>query len=213
MAFAPPFQRPFSATFDRRAAVASWLVLDNFTDADGALLNNHVIAPINNSGTIWSSRVGTWSITANKAYASTVVKTAWNVATCTPGSADVSLSVAITLAESGQYAPALVARYQDTSNYWLLTLVSDTGNTYLQIRQISGGSSTTRATSTLARINNGTTVTLTATLSGQSISATYGVTTISYSSTALQSATIHGIAEYRDNTYSTSSFYDNFQIT
>lgn len=168
------------------------LVYDTFTDADATSLTAHTIAPTNTPSTSWTERVGTWTISGNKAVSTF---TSNSHATCNPGVADCTITCkAQTSATNGNmaYDVGLVVRWGATTDYFLVGINSQ-GDLFRISERVSDNP-VSRATASVT-IDAGTEYTIVVTLSGTSISATLdGANQISYASaTANQTATIHGI--------------------
>lgn len=186
-----------------------YLLQDNFTAADTTTLDSRAPSPVNKIGGAWSVLVGTWTISSNKAICSTISSGAFNYVVYDTTRPDFSLSVDVTVPASGSFAPGFVLRYVDNTHHYFAIYIKDGGTSQLQIRQRNGGAVTTVATLNVAAVTAGSTIALMASAQGDTISITLGGDTLSFSSALMDTATKHGLAEYRDGSYG-SNKYDGF---
>lgn len=193
------------------AGGATTLILDQFADADGTALTAHAIAPTNVPGASWAANNGTWTIQGNQATSGVLGAGDYNVATADSGQADVTVTCDITTAGSGAYAPEIVGRLTDASNYWRVEIESTTQ--VLRIQEYNAGSGTTRASVSLTTVNGGT-YALKVVFSGTGITASVGATTCNWTSSFNQTATRHGVGEFTNNgTPYNTCLFDNFKVT
>lgn len=185
------------------------IILDQFTDTDGVILPNHAIAPTNTPGAVWTTAAfmgGDLAISSNVA---ADLAGGAKVSHLNSGVSDCVISVNLMNLTAFRYF-GLAFRTKGfvadvNNNYWRADLYTN-GNT-LRIVERNAGVETIRATAVMTVTQN-VYYTLTVTLSGQTITATVGSTTISYGSAAFQATSVyHGLYGIAD------SRWDNFQIT
>lgn len=170
-------------------------VQDNFTDPNGTALDAHT-PNVDVVGGGWSEVIGTdWTIQSNTANTAALDGTA----SIDCGEADINLSCEAdsnALSSQQQQSAGLCARLSNSSNFWAI-IINDIGNTF-RIAEKNAGTYTTRASASVT-INGGTFYTLTAQLSGATITAQIdGANEISYGSATLnQTTTVHGIKARR----------------
>lgn len=180
-------------------------ISDEFTAADTTTLNGRTPSPINTPGNTWTVAAGTWQINSNKASVTTPTLNVFQIAHINTGASDVKLTANVTLPASGSWAPGFVVRWTNSSNYWLLLILN--GN-LMQIRRIQAGASTTVAAISTVEPAYGSTISMTATLSGNVTTFRVGVDELSFTSTFNNTATIHGLTEFRSSTYGSNVFDD-----
>ena len=167
------------------------VVQDTFTDTNGTSLDAHTPDVVVSGG--WTEQAGNWQITSNKAVisSSTIAR-----ATIESGEADCVIAVTVT-SNTGTDDPsrdsAIIGRYSDLNNLWLVG-VNSQGDIFRLVER-NASTFTTRASASVT-INTATAYALEATFNGANIDATLdGGNDISYGSATLnQTATIHGIA-------------------
>lgn len=196
----PKLRRPYLG------AGITYFLRDLFTDTNGTNLTAHTM----NVGPGWTNitGLGTWTISSNQAVQSANDNRHYRI-TSQSNQSDGVVSVAVTYPGSGEAAPVVPVRVVDNNNLWYC--IVDRNASAFRIRELNAGTDTIRATGTHT-IAAGSTETLTVNLSGATITFTAGGDTLSYgSATFQQTATLHGIGEYRDVNYGANSF-DNFQM-
>lgn len=187
------------------------LVSDTFTGTNGT--SNEGRAPdTDNSGWGWGEIVGTWQIQSNALKATagsgnliTVIQTE---------QASVDISVEVTAPAASSCIAAVILRFQNTNNYWRVqNRTADSGANTVQIWEVTGGTSTLRA-SGAATMNAGTTYTLRVVSSGNTITAYWdGAEKASYgSATSHNTRMVHGFYTFVGSGYVSASF-DNLTIT
>lgn len=185
------------------------LVLDQFTDADGTDLAAHAIAPTNTPGTAWTEVFNTLQVLGNQA-ADADGGGLFCAAVCDAGQADVTVQALLTfgITDGAANQVNLYARYTDNSNYWLM----QHDPTTVQLYEITGGSSLSRASSSNAADLAQHTYKLV--LSGPAVTGYLDGTPVwSYgSATSNQTATKHGVRLRSDST-TVRAKCDNFQVT
>lgn len=170
-------------------------VSDTFTDTNGTAIASHT-PDVDVVGGGWTEVIGTdWTIQSNTANTTTLDGTA----SIDCGAADINLSCEAdsnALSSAEIQSAGLCARLSDANNFWAI-IINDIGNTF-RISEKNGGTYTTRASASVT-INGGTFYTLTAQLSGATITAQIdGANEISYGSATLnQTTTVHGIKARR----------------
>lgn len=170
-------------------------VSDSFTDTTNTALDAHT-PDTDVGGGGWTEVIGTdWTIQSNAANSGTADATA----SIDCGEADINLSCEADnsgLSDLAGQSAGLAARISNSSNFWAI-VINDTGNTF-RIAEKNAGTYTTRASASVT-INSGTFYTLTAQLSGATITAQIdGANEISYGSASLnQTVTVHGIKTRR----------------
>lgn len=170
-------------------------VQDHFTDVNGTALDAHT-PDVDVVGGGWSEIIGTnWTIQSNTANTTAGDGTA--AIDC--GAADINLSCEAdsnALSSAAIQSAGLCARLSDSLNFWAI-IINDSGNSF-RISEKNGGTYTDRASASVT-INGGTLYTLTAQLSGQTITAQIdGGNEISYGSATLnETVTVHGIKARR----------------
>lgn len=165
------------------SGVPAPILQDAFTDVDGTDVSAHAMS----IGAGWSYLVGSGVyISSNKATIAGVA--AGNlVANTTHSDGTFSLDVAL------QYdaVAGILFRATDSNHYWVLW--PNTNTNRLELFQPFYNV----ITSVPMGAGYGTTYTLTLTLNGPSIHATFNGSTLDYSSSYNQTATLHGIRVYR----------------
>lgn len=183
---------------------SSYLLRDTFTDADGTSLASHTM----DVGSGWTASGGTWQVQSNQARKVSGTG-GHDTLTADAGRADVNVSVEMTpdAFSGGNLFGGLILRRTDDNNQWLFQITS--GGTY-RLFEKNGGGYTQRASADAAALVEDQVYTLTASLSGTTISCTLGPNTpIEYgSATHNQSATQFGV-ESEIGTIN----WDNFEVT
>ena len=90
-------------------------IIDNFNRADSSETMGST-----SSGELWVPSAGTWGITGGMAYRSSLAEIT-QATTVEWGSADMIVSAELSMSAASAY-PALLARYVDTNNYYLVYL-------------------------------------------------------------------------------------------
>ena len=191
MAFAPIIQRPFSATFDRRAAVAAgvnYAVYCTFNDADATNLASYSWANVGDvrpGGNQWSAT--SFVCSSGRADAS-----GNNRALLFCGASNGTLSATVRLANSASAnVRGLIFRYTDLLNSWFAGLQYN-ANKWGIWQQVEG-SLTERAVQAFT-ITPGADYVISVVLNENSIVATLnGGNAQSYSSATGVDKTTHGI--------------------
>jgi hypothetical protein len=170
----------------------TYLLRDTFTDTDGTSLAAHTM----DVGSGWTIQAGSWAVASNKAH-NPDLGGGWDTVTADAGQGDAAVSADLA---TGDYA-GLVGRLQDASNFWMGVL-SDVWNE-LRIYECSGGAFILRAST--AYTPSGT-QTLQFTFSGTGITLAVGATSVSHTSSSLQSQTKFGLVTFQSDIQ-----FDNFQ--
>jgi hypothetical protein len=175
------------------------LLKDTFTAPDGTNLASHVM----DVGAGWTLS-GTWTIQGGKAVpAATTANLAW--ADC--GQANCTLTVDV-VPQTASF-PAILVRLTDANNFWLAQV--DSATAALDLFSCVAGTFT-KVASTAFAITPGATYTMTAVVSGSTLTLTVNATSVTYSGmTTNLTATKCGL---RNGWGSGSvSTYDNFKAT
>jgi hypothetical protein len=195
-----------------RTAAGGLLIHDTFTDADGTLLVNHVISPVNVPGAAWLEfaiafdRSGV--ILGNKAtialnFGPVAIRGCYVVS----GVADCQVDVDVTANIAGAAGTGLICRYNSSnSTYWMLDILPGPSNL---IRMVESGA-VIRASASVS-IAVGEVVPVSAILSGNVITFTVKGVSINYTSTLNNTSTKHGVGILASGTART--YADNFKIT
>lgn len=193
------------------------IIQDTFTGADATAINERAPAPLNKPGNSWVSGVGTWTISGNKAVASTIVSGAFQYATVDTGKKSVSIEMNVTVPNADNYAPGFIVRFIDSSHYYLLIYLCASGGTtsQLQVRKIDGGSLTTVASLDVTEPGVSETITMTCYISGDYFRFGFSGQYLTYIDSTGNTATKHGITEYRSTgaTGYASNAFDNYSVT
>jgi len=214
MTFAPPFQRVFQPTFDRRNASGAVLKIhDTFTDTNGTAIASHTIAPVNIPAASWSNWVGAWDIQGNKANPATLTI---NVASATlqSGLANVQIDANITIGQttSANNLGQIVLRYSDANNWWAIALGILSSAAVFTITKVVAGTGTGLASGVIS-ISNNTTYSLSVTARGSVVTAIFnGVTTITATDAHNATATIHGMRVVEGATITNNTRIDDYKI-
>jgi len=200
-----------ATTSDNYTVDTTLLVEDTFTAADTTSLNNRAPSPINTPGNNWSAAVGTWTIVSNKATCSTPSSGNFNNLVLDSEDANVKLSMDVTVPAGDSYGCGFIVRYTDSTHFLYLLYVRTGGTSQLQVRKANGGAASTVLTVESSIPTVGSTITFIASLDGNTMELRQGLNFLTYTDTFNNTATIHGITEYRDGTY-TGSSYDNFSV-
>jgi hypothetical protein len=178
------------------------LILDQFTDTDATALQSHTIAPTNTPGASWGvENALKWTIQSNRANGANGAGSAFADA----GQADVTVTCDV-YPDTSSY-DGIIARYSNSTNFWLLTVRSDLSE--FSIYEFSTGNGVVQRATTTVSITAGTKYTLALVVSGTSLSGTInGGHQITYTSSVNQTNTKHGL---RGGTGAPT--FDNFQVT
>jgi len=193
----------------RRGAQVTTLLSDTFTDTDATSLSSHTM----DVGSGWTLHNGTWVITSNKARETATGSTTY-VASAQASNADVTVTADITTPNATAYAGGLGFRITDSSNFWNAVFERDAAGTpYVQLNQVTTGSSTNRGSATLTSAITNATTQLQAVCNAAQIDVyVAGVLKITYASATFnQTTTRHGLAIYRDGSYAEINV-DNFLV-
>jgi len=188
------------------------LLSDTFTDTNGTALASHTM----DVGPGWTALSGTWQINASNQATETAQAGVEYHCTSDAGQADVTAQVDVTTPTqgSGNCSCGLYCRGSDQNNGWDVIIERDAGSYFLGIYERVSGTSTLRASTTLS-FTVGTTHTIRAVLSGNSITATVdGANTTSYSpASSNQAVTKFGLENYCDGSNYGPALFDNFLVT
>lgn len=168
-------------------------VADVFTDTDAVSLDAHTPTPTNTPGGAWSEVNGNWDINGNRARLSANGTNGCAAIDCDFADGDLSLEAASQAANTATSQDAgLTARVSDGSNYWKIGINAQADA--FRIVERNAATDTVRATASVT-IDAGTFYTLTAQLSGQTITAQIeGGNEITYGSAALnETSQLHGL--------------------
>ena len=186
------------------APVVTQTIYDTFTDVNNTLLNAHTIAPVNIPVASWSfPTTGTIDIQGNKANVK-FVSGGKGIAILNAGAGreDCTITQTVRFPTDDKRSAAIIFRYTDTSNLWYLELVGTIAGVTvdkLRIVEITSGTTTVRASSTItpAKLVDHA---LSLTLLGNQISATVnGGNAITYTSAVRNTATTHGTGAFTTN--------------
>jgi hypothetical protein len=161
-------------------------------------------------GTGWTQQAGSWSIANNSAVQATGTS-GYYIATVDAGKADYKLHIRMrTRYATGAAEGAVIVRFTNTSNYWMVFCDWVGGN--VGIAEVNGGTRTARNYKSGWTKPHQKYVEVDVTCHGDVISATFdGGFGATYTSTFNNTATLCGIQEYRDGTYYDCVF-DDFQV-
>lgn len=180
------------------------LLSDTFTDTNGTGLAAHTIAPINSPATSWTEAINNFEITSNRAL---VVVDTQTLAFLETGISNGTVS-AVANGAAGQVL-GIIFRYTDANNYFVLQ-IDVTGDT-LRLYENASASLTLRDSEAVT-IAAATDYTLRAVFNGTSITGTVnGGSTVTYTSSANQTATKCGIRHTGDGTG--TNVFDDFTVT
>ena len=190
------------------------MIFDEFVDADGTNVADHIISPTNLPSAVWLAVEGLLVIESNQASSllggsiftdgDSVVLDA-SVSDCT-----ISVDVLLTAGSFNEATGGIWARYADNNNFWLLSLrgpgQADQG---LTLYEKIGGTYFSRVNASFA-VSYGVYYTVKIVLAGTSLIGTVdGSNMVSYTSSDYQTNTQHGLNLYG----STGNLGDNFEIT
>jgi hypothetical protein len=190
------------------AAAIAILAGDTFTGSNGTHLNAHTM----DEGSGWTENSGSWAISSNAAVQATNAGAQY-IATTDTGDANTRIRARVKpSAASGLHIGGLIGRFSDTSNYWRADITTG-GTPLVRLWEMNGGVQTLRASKAWTNRYQKY-VDLEMTLDGNIISVTvdggYGIT---YTSSFNNTATKHGITEYRDNTTPVQAcVFEDFQV-
>ena len=183
------------------------LLRDTFTDTDKALTAHTM-----DRGGGWSVLAGTWEIASNQAKAVPTIPD--SVATADAGAANGTITADVTVPNTTNYSTGIVARASDVSNFILIIITRSGGTAALMMLTKIANSYTVRGQNNFSVPPTGTTVPLTVTLNGDTITASApNVSPVSYSTTFNNTVTKHGF--YDSTTYAGNApgYFDNFLVT
>jgi hypothetical protein len=192
-------------------AVVGTLLEDTFTDTDGVLLSDHTM----DTGPGWTKIEGAVELEISSNAASTSSTNAGNILYISDsGKADVVITADITLPYNLYYGAAVVFRSVDLNNRWTVWIERDGGTTYLAIYEKTSGTSTLRDTENFSVDPTDSTVTVTVTISGNSITASAAnVADVTCSSSVRNTVTTHGFGIYTELPgYIYGCPVDNFKV-
>jgi hypothetical protein len=183
-----------------------YLLYDTFSDVDATALASHVM----DYGGGWTAHVGTWEINSGKARQTNTTGGVM-VATADSGSGDGTYEFDLTTNAATDFTAGIAFRFSDTSNWWRFFASSGTGNWRL-IEHTASAGGTVRATYAVAPAV-ATTYHVKVVLAGTSISCYVdGTLAASFTSSAQQTNTRHGIYESRSAGVNQNTF-DAFRGT
>lgn len=183
---------------------------DTFTDADGTLLTAHTPT----SGPVWTLPVFgvSFAINGNRlapaTYSNHNIDNIMDIA-----QSDFVMTFDWTYG-AGDIEWDIFARWQDANNQWALILDptnSTGGGVGLAIQQVTSGSGVNRAFTSFSFVD-GVTYSITVRCVGTSLSLTCDTTTVSYTSSYLQTATVVGLFARANNSNVVASALDNWLI-
>lgn len=180
------------------------LIGDAFTDTDGTLLTNHVIAPTNLPGGTWIPMLPVSANTATVQSNQANIGASNSSIVCESGQANVVIEVdAITSIRSQD---GVIFRCVDNLNYWIFMLDDFGGANRLRLYKYVAGSGT-QVDNVAFVFAAATTYHITITLSGNSITCDCAGTQITTVDAANNTGTKHGLQGH-------SGFrFDNFSVT
>ncbi len=184
--------------------MATTYLSDTFVGVDGTNLTAHTM----NVGSGWTKYTasgigGDITIQSNKAQQS--ASGSATIYTANAGHADCVMSADVTEISPGPFAlMALIGRFQDTDNHW--RIYYDRQDGFLIITEVTAGVATNRALVALIGL---TSFSMTATFSGNTITATIGATSCNYTSAVLNTKTLFGLYGNNGCVFT----WDNFLVT
>ena len=178
----PRVMRPAFGPGLAAAAGAALYIEDSFTGANGTNLNGWTPDIANTPGNTWVAALQSWSIISNRARGTNFQPSLLVIET---GVADGVITMP---AARGSFENGIAFRWVDNNNHWRAIISSVSG---FALVEVTSGTETTRTFTSPADIT--TVATITVTLSGNSISADYKSTNLSYISSQHSSATKHGV--------------------
>jgi hypothetical protein len=188
------------------AAGSTTELYDQFIDTNGTALTAHTM----DIGPGWTSLVGTWQINASNQATQTAAGTGYKSVDSDSTKSDVTVTCDLTTAAGGTYAPGILARVQDGSN-WLSGFIDSDGHLY--IHELNAGTDTIRASVAFTSAS-GNTYTVKLVCSGTNLTFSQGATSCSYGSESfLQTATKCGLTEFTGFGYVNGNLFKNFKVT
>lgn len=172
--------------------MAGDLLLDNITDTDGVFLTAHT--PDTRIGvTAWGKaanpRDDSIKIVSNRGVHQFVNGSNSTLHVIQSGAANCTgtLNFISAAAPPAQLQVGLGLRFTDTNNGWVCYINQGDGGDEIRLTEITTGTQTVRATAALTLSTN-TAYSLVVTVSGTTITATIGATSVSYSSSQHQTS-------------------------
>lgn len=174
---------------------------DDFNDTNGSGIGAHTM----DVGGGWNVPFD-WEIQGNRA--ALMEAAAGAIMFCNSGESDVEVSVDVVVPNVSFYSGGLFLRRSDNLNYWVATVQRDSGTPHLDLYEVNGGGGTLRDT-TNAPAATGSTVRMTATLSGDDIVIELATgESVSFNSSSFNTGTEHGLWAYSADGYTPASFDD-----
>ncbi len=181
------------------------LLQDTFTDTDATNLTAHTM----DVGGGWTEHNGAFTIQSNKAAPPANTENA--VDSAEASDASVTITLVVDVPNANNYALGIALRITDQNNHWQLIVQRDSaGTAYLNIQERNTGTSTPRSTQNFSVAPTNTTITLTATCTGDTITlaASTGESCQYTSASFNNTATKHGIFSYTAFGYAAGAFND-----
>lgn len=181
---------------------SSPLVSDSFDRADSTTSLGTA-----DSGQTWTALAGTWGIQTNRAYGVGTSPIDKQVVV-ESGASDVTVSVDVAVFDTDPVSigPGIVFRAVDASNY--LLFCAETAGRWALYKRVNGNHTEIASMSETPVAGK-----YEVTCSGSTITCKVGgVTKITATDTTHQTATRHGIRDYKNSTTASANRFDNFKI-
>jgi hypothetical protein len=153
-----------------------------------------------------------WEILSNKA--ASVTSVGWVFAVVDSSDASVLIEADIDIPSANDVVCALTTRFLDDNDYWIVDIIRQSGANYrMRIVDNQSGSETARDEDTDVGAIGGTTVNVTVTANGNTITGYLNdVQTVTYASASFQNTeTKHGLGTYNAG-FSMDCRWDNFVV-
>lgn len=184
---------------------------DTFTDTNGTSLDAHTMT---SGGQTWNE-IGSsvWEIQSNKVVQNGA--SAWMFASVESSDASVLVEADIAVPSANDVVAGLVVRFTDSSNYWLVDIIRQSGGNYrMRIVENNATTETARDEDTNVGSIGGTTVNVTVTANGNTITGYLNdVQKVTYASASFNNTeTKHGLGQFSGSPYDLTTTWDNFSI-
>jgi hypothetical protein len=190
------------------------LISDTFTDANNTNLASHTpdIRPGSNAWSVVSTGSAgspAIQIQSNMAQATAAAAGDGDTGIINSGNATITVSCAV-VARTNMHA-GIIARWQDSNNFWLLDI--DAATNAFTLYERSSGTFTSRATTSFSFVD-GTSYAVKLVCSGSSFTGTFNAGhTLTFTSSDFSTATITGIRQGFAAGGATAPTFDNFLVT
>lgn len=180
------------------------LLYDDFSGLSISL-DSH-IPNIDKSHTGWDEALGNWALDGSGNVTNgTPVNNTPNAAYVNTGQADVRITVVVTTSATDAFAPGIAFRATNASNFLYVDIEKTTQKLRIAKYEAGAPSLLTQGNVTVA---NNTQYTLTVTVAGNQITAQLdGANDVTFSTSFNNTATRHGVEEYRDAVYKSNTFH------